>query len=106
MTTPEFTAAAAAGGTALILLLLFALLAVVKARRASLEMQAKIDELACRAEQLRLLNRPYRKSLPRTEAYAELQRVAGAQLDPELVKAFGRVIAAPEGATAAAIAPI
>ena len=52
------------------------------------------------------LNRPYRKSLPRTEAYAELQRVAGAQLDPELVKAFGRVIAAPEGATAAAIAPI
>ncbi len=52
------------------------------------------------------LNRPYRKSLPRTEAYAELQRVAGAQLDPELVKAFGRVIAAPEGATAAAIASI
>ncbi len=57
MTTPEFTAATAAGGTALILLLLFALLAVVKARRASLEMQAKIDELACRTEQLRLLNR-------------------------------------------------
>ena len=52
------------------------------------------------------LNRPYRKSLPRNEAYAELQRVAGAQLDPELVKAFGRVIAAPEGATAATIAPI
>ncbi len=51
-------------------------------------------------------NRPYRESLPRTEAYAELQRVAGAQLDPELVKAFGRVIAAPEGATAAAIVPI
>ncbi len=40
------------------------------------------------------------------KAYAELQRVAGAQLDPELVKAFGRVISAPEGATAAAIAPI
>ncbi len=52
------------------------------------------------------LNRPYRESLPRTEAYAELQRVAGAQLDPELVKAFGRVLAAPEGATAAAIASI
>ncbi|MFB3052736.1 MAG: hypothetical protein ACE1ZT_02595, partial [Dehalococcoidia bacterium] len=57
MTTPEFNAVTAAGGTALILLLLFALLAIVKARRARLEMQAKIDELACRAEQLRLLNR-------------------------------------------------
>ncbi len=52
------------------------------------------------------LNRPYRKSLPPTEAYAELQRVAGAQLDPELVNALGRVLAAPEGAAAAAISPI
>ena len=46
MTSPEFTAVTTAGGTALILLLLFALLSVVKARRAGLEMQAKIDELA------------------------------------------------------------
>ncbi len=52
------------------------------------------------------LNRPYRKSLPRNEAYAELQRVAGGQLDPELVKAFGRVITAPEYETAALTAPI
>ena len=57
MTTPEFTAVTAAGGAALILLLLFALLAVVKARRARLEMQAKIDELACRAGQLHMVNR-------------------------------------------------
>ena len=52
------------------------------------------------------LDRPYRNGLPREEAYAELQRVAGAQLDPELVKAFRRVITAPEDATAVSSAPI
>ena len=80
MTTPEFTAVTAAGGAALILLLLFALLAIVKARHARLEMQAKIDELACRAEQPRLLHRlpfflthqPKRTSVwrPATQSFA------------------------------------
>ncbi len=52
------------------------------------------------------LDRPDRNGLPREEAYAELQRVAGAQLDPELVKAFRRVITAPVDATAVSSAPI
>jgi len=42
------------------------------------------------------LDRPYRRGLARDEAYAELQRVAGTQLDPELVKSFGRVVVALE----------
>ncbi len=42
------------------------------------------------------LDRPHRTGLPQEEAYAELQRVAGAQLDPDLVQAFGRVMTAPE----------
>src|SRR3990170_1148523 len=42
------------------------------------------------------LNRPYRRGLARDEAYAELQRVAGTQLDPELVKSFGRFVVALE----------
>ncbi len=52
------------------------------------------------------LDRPYRAGLPPDEAYAELQRVAGAQLDPELVKAFRQVIAAPEDEAAVSAAPI
>jgi diguanylate cyclase (GGDEF)-like protein/putative nucleotidyltransferase with HDIG domain len=42
------------------------------------------------------LDRPHRKGLPREEAYAELQRVTGTQLDPILVQAFGRTLAALE----------
>jgi len=42
------------------------------------------------------LDRPHRKGLPREEAYAELQRVTGAQLDPDLVQAFGRALTALE----------
>lgn len=38
------------------------------------------------------LDRPYRRGLPLPQAYQELQRVAGSQLDPELVAAFGRVV--------------
>lgn len=38
------------------------------------------------------LDRPYRKALPPDDARAELERVAGSQLDPELVEAFGRVL--------------
>ena len=52
------------------------------------------------------LDRPYREGLPRDEAYAELQHVAGAQLDPELVKVFGRVITTPEDEAAFSTAPI
>jgi len=50
------------------------------------------------------LDRPYRRGLARDEAYAELQRVAGTQLDPELVKSFGRVVAALEDEPAAVAA--
>jgi diguanylate cyclase (GGDEF)-like protein len=39
------------------------------------------------------LDRPYRLGLSPARAYAELRRVAGSQLDPELVKTFGRVLA-------------
>jgi diguanylate cyclase (GGDEF)-like protein/putative nucleotidyltransferase with HDIG domain len=42
------------------------------------------------------LDRPHRTGLPQEEAYAELQRVAGAQLDSDLVQAFGRVLTAVE----------
>jgi diguanylate cyclase (GGDEF)-like protein len=42
------------------------------------------------------LDRPHRKGLPREEAHAELQRVAGTQLDPDLVQAFGRALTALE----------
>jgi diguanylate cyclase (GGDEF)-like protein/putative nucleotidyltransferase with HDIG domain len=40
------------------------------------------------------LDRPYRRGLSTHGAYAELQRVAGAQLDPEMVEAFERVLVA------------
>ena len=52
------------------------------------------------------LDRPYRKSLPRDGAYAELQRVAGTQLDPELVKAFSGVMATMEDESAVPAAAI
>jgi diguanylate cyclase (GGDEF)-like protein/putative nucleotidyltransferase with HDIG domain len=48
------------------------------------------------------LDRPYRRGLARDEAYAEIQRVAGTQLDPELVKSFRRVVAALEDEPVAA----
>jgi diguanylate cyclase (GGDEF)-like protein len=38
------------------------------------------------------LERPYRHRLPLADGYDELQRVAGTQLDPQLVEAFGRVV--------------
>ena len=41
-------------------------------------------------------DRPYRKALPIEEAKAELSRVAGTQLDPELVDAFLDVLEANE----------
>ncbi|MDP2674047.1 MAG: diguanylate cyclase [Dehalococcoidia bacterium] len=42
------------------------------------------------------LDRPHRRGLARDEASAEIRRVAGTQLDPELVKSFGRVVATLE----------
>lgn len=39
-----------------------------------------------------VLDRPYRKGLPVEEALAELERVAGTQLDPELVPPFVRAV--------------
>jgi diguanylate cyclase (GGDEF)-like protein len=39
-----------------------------------------------------ILDRPYRKGRIIGEALAELERCAGTQLDPELVKAFARVV--------------
>lgn len=38
------------------------------------------------------LDRPYCQGLPLPEAYQELRRAAGSQLDPALVEAFGRVV--------------
>src|SRR3972149_6769756 len=51
------------------------------------------------------LDRPYRRGLARHEAYAELQRVVGTQLDPELVKSFGRVVVALEDEPVATAVP-
>ena len=39
-----------------------------------------------------ILDRPYRKGRTISEALAELERCAGTQLDPELVKAFVRAV--------------
>lgn len=39
-----------------------------------------------------VLDRPYRKALPVSQALDELRRVAGTQLDPELVEAFVRAV--------------
>ncbi|MEE8347711.1 MAG: HD domain-containing phosphohydrolase, partial [Dehalococcoidia bacterium] len=52
------------------------------------------------------LDQPHRNALSRDDAYAELQRVAGGQLDPRLVKAFGRVVAASEDRPTASPAAI
>ena len=41
--------------------------------------------------------RPYRDSLPAADALAELRRVAGSQLDPNVVEAF--VAAFPDADT-------
>jgi len=43
-----------------------------------------------------VLDRPYRKALPVSEALDELKRVAGTQLDPELVEAFVRAVGRQE----------
>lgn len=42
------------------------------------------------------LDRPYRLGLAPARGYAELRRVAGSQLDPRLVKVFGRLLARME----------
>jgi HD-GYP domain-containing protein (c-di-GMP phosphodiesterase class II) len=52
------------------------------------------------------LDRPHRNALSRDDAYAELQRVAGSQLDPRLVKAFGRFVEASEDRPTASPAAI
>ena len=52
------------------------------------------------------LDRPHRKGLSRDEASAELQRVAGTQLDSHLVKAFGRALATADDELAVPAAPI
>lgn len=39
-------------------------------------------------------DRPYRKGMPPRAAFEELQKGAGKQFDPEVVKAFGRVLTA------------
>ncbi|MEE8384653.1 MAG: sensor domain-containing diguanylate cyclase, partial [Dehalococcoidia bacterium] len=57
MDTPELAAIISAGIAAWTLFLLAAMLAIVKARRASSKMQTRALELARRSEQLRLLNR-------------------------------------------------
>ncbi|MCF6188378.1 MAG: HD domain-containing protein, partial [Desulfobulbaceae bacterium] len=36
--------------------------------------------------------RPYSKAMPPAEAFSELRKNAGTQFDPEIVKAFERVI--------------
>ncbi len=50
------------------------------------------------------IDRPYRKALPPREAKAELKRVAGTQLDPEIVKAFLEVLADDEAVVRARVA--
>ncbi|MDZ7762178.1 MAG: diguanylate cyclase [Desulfovermiculus sp.] len=40
-------------------------------------------------------DRPYRKSMPVAEALVELQRCAGSQFDPQLVKIFGEIMSEP-----------
>src|SRR3990172_9182429 len=57
MMSPEFTAATVAGTIAWVMLLSASTLAIVKARRARGEMWRATQDLARRAEQLRLLNR-------------------------------------------------
>src|SRR3990167_5630634 len=57
MMSPEFNAATVAGAIAWVLLLPASALAFVKARRAQGEMWRTTQDLARRAEQLRLLNR-------------------------------------------------
>jgi diguanylate cyclase (GGDEF)-like protein/putative nucleotidyltransferase with HDIG domain len=52
------------------------------------------------------LDRPHRAGLSREEACAELQRVAGSQLDPDLVQAFGRALRAQEEDLAAPVSLI
>jgi diguanylate cyclase (GGDEF)-like protein len=52
------------------------------------------------------LDRPHRKGLPREEAYAELRRVAGNQLDPNLVQAFGQALTALEEDPAVSATPV
>lgn len=52
------------------------------------------------------LDRPGRKGLPRRQAYAELHRVAGSQLDSHLVQAFGRALSALEEEPAVSAATI
>jgi diguanylate cyclase (GGDEF)-like protein len=44
-----------------------------------------------------ILDRPYRRGRTISETLAELQRCAGTQLDPELVKAFVRAVERQEG---------
>src|SRR3970040_257059 len=55
--TPDFTTATVAGAIAWVLLLSASTLAIVKARRAGGDMWRTTQELARRAQQLRLLNR-------------------------------------------------
>lgn len=48
------------------------------------------------------LDRPYGAALSPEDAHAELKRVAGTQLDPELVEAFGAIVTAESDEPAAA----
>ena len=69
-------------------------------------MKSVVAKSACHAFSAMTLDRPHRKALLREEAYAELQRVAGTQLDPNLVQAFSRALAALEEDLAVSTAPI
>lgn len=46
-------------------------------------------------------DRPYRKAMPREEAVSELERNAGTQFDPEIVKIFVELFGEPEGGSGA-----